>query len=108
VAELKAKVELTFGELKQKQKLTREEYAKAANNFRELGTLLASLKAHSPDVFKGRFLAPNAEKFDFPFTYEKARAIMNFAAKNSSPVTARKLESRPGLVSEIIRVLEMT
>jgi hypothetical protein len=106
--ELSANLTVSLGELKQKQKLTREKLAKAGNNYRELGTYLATFKANWPDGFKGRFLAPNSEEFQFPFSYEMARAVMNFAAKNSSPLTARILENRPRLVNDILHLMEMT
>jgi hypothetical protein len=91
-----------------KVELARRGFAKTANHFRELGTLLATLRPIGLTDLRTAFLAPNSEEFRLPFSYEKARAIMNFAAKNSPPITGRILKNRPKLVDDIIRLTEMT
>jgi hypothetical protein len=106
--DLTAKVKSSVNELAHHRKLAREEYAKLGNSFREMGALLVSLRDISPEAFKARFLGPNADASQFPFTYEKARAIMRFAAQNPRPITRRKLDLNPGLINKILDISEMT
>jgi hypothetical protein len=107
--ELWPKIAASQKEVVRYTKLTCDGLAKVGNHFRKLGVLLAMLreKDGSPAQFQSRFLRANVNECQLPFTYAKARKLMNFAAENSEPITARKLGNRTGLLNEIYDIAEM-